>query len=61
MTDFSKLEEGGDAYRNWFGQEVLKFPMPENPYPVGSKDNLEWEWGFDSAMDWQLYGQYEVD
>lgn len=61
MTDWSKIEEGGDAYRNWFGQEVLTFPAPSNPYPEGSDEHQSWQCGYDGAENWQLYDQYLPD
>jgi hypothetical protein len=52
--------EGGNAYRDWYDAECIA-PMPVAPYPAGSIEAVQWEYGFDDAMDWQLYVQYLDD
>jgi hypothetical protein len=54
------FEEGGDAYRKWL-DDSFRLHHPESPYTPGTVEDREWETGFNDAMNWQLYGQYEVD
>lgn len=58
LASTNRFTEGGDAYRAWLDRSFVS-PLPEAPYPAGSIEAEQWGQGFNDAMNWQLYGQYE--
>lgn len=50
--------EGSTAYLTWVDNGCAD-PMPKNPYDEESYDGKAWETGFDDAMHYVLYGQFE--
>ena len=51
--------EGATAYIDWFEAGCVT-PIPDCPYEEdGTKNAENWQTGFDDAMNYQLYGQYE--
>jgi len=49
--------EGAVAYLNWY-EANCEGDMPESPYASNSTADKHWVTGFDDAMNYMLYGQF---